>query len=51
MDTNNEAVSNGLALVSIPVRDQEKSKRFYHEVLGFPSRGKPISGPGRGGSS
>ena len=36
MDTNNEAVSNGLALVSIPVRDQEKSKRFYQEVLGFP---------------
>lgn len=35
MDTNNEAVSHGLALVSIPVKDQEKSKRFYHEVLGF----------------
>jgi catechol 2,3-dioxygenase-like lactoylglutathione lyase family enzyme len=36
MDTNNDAVSNGLAIVSIPVKDQEKSKRFYNEVLGFP---------------
>ena len=35
MDTK-EAVSNGLAIVSIPVKDQEKSKRFYNEVLGFP---------------
>jgi catechol 2,3-dioxygenase-like lactoylglutathione lyase family enzyme len=29
-------VSNGLALVSIPVKDQEKSKQFYSEVLSFP---------------
>jgi catechol 2,3-dioxygenase-like lactoylglutathione lyase family enzyme len=36
MDTKPEAVSNGLAIVSIPVKDQEKSKRFYNEVLGFP---------------
>jgi catechol 2,3-dioxygenase-like lactoylglutathione lyase family enzyme len=35
MDTN-AAVSNGLAIVSIPVKDQERSKRFYNEVLGFP---------------
>ena len=36
MNTTPEAVSNGLALVSIPVKDQERSKRFYNEVLGFP---------------
>jgi catechol 2,3-dioxygenase-like lactoylglutathione lyase family enzyme len=36
MDTANDAVSIGLALVSIPVKDQERSKRFYNEVLGFP---------------
>jgi catechol 2,3-dioxygenase-like lactoylglutathione lyase family enzyme len=36
MDTKQEAVSNGLAIVSIPVKDQEKSKQFYNEVLGFP---------------
>jgi catechol 2,3-dioxygenase-like lactoylglutathione lyase family enzyme len=36
MDAKQEAVSNGLALVSIPVKDQEKSKRFYNQVLGFP---------------
>jgi catechol 2,3-dioxygenase-like lactoylglutathione lyase family enzyme len=36
MDTLHEAVTSGLALVSIPVKDQEKSKRFYSEVLGFP---------------
>ena len=36
MDTTQEAVTNGLAIVSIPVKDQERSKRFYNEVLGFP---------------
>jgi catechol 2,3-dioxygenase-like lactoylglutathione lyase family enzyme len=36
MSTPQTAVSNGLALVSIPVKDQEKSKQFYSEVLGFP---------------
>lgn len=36
MDTGSEAVSNGLAIFSIPVKDQERSKRFYNEVLGFP---------------
>ncbi|MGA2738425.1 MAG: VOC family protein [Bryobacteraceae bacterium] len=35
MDTKQEAVANGLAIVSIPVKDQERSKRFYNEVLGF----------------
>jgi hypothetical protein len=28
MDTKQEAVSNGLAVVSIPLKDQERSKRF-----------------------
>jgi catechol 2,3-dioxygenase-like lactoylglutathione lyase family enzyme len=36
MDAPPETVSNGLAIVSIPVKDQDKSKRFYNEVLGFP---------------
>jgi catechol 2,3-dioxygenase-like lactoylglutathione lyase family enzyme len=36
METIHEAISNGLAIVSIPVKDQERSKRFYNEVLGFP---------------
>ncbi|HEV8042906.1 MAG TPA: VOC family protein [Bryobacteraceae bacterium] len=36
MDTIQETVSNGLAIVSIPVKDQERSKRFYNAVLGFP---------------
>jgi catechol 2,3-dioxygenase-like lactoylglutathione lyase family enzyme len=36
METLQEAVSNGLAIVSIPVKDQDRSKRFYSEVLGFP---------------
>ena len=36
MDAKQEAVSNGLAIVSIPVKDQEKSKRLYRDVLGFP---------------
>jgi catechol 2,3-dioxygenase-like lactoylglutathione lyase family enzyme len=36
MDTLHEAVTNGLALISIPVKDQERAKRFYNEVLGFP---------------
>jgi len=36
MATNTEAVINGLALVSIPVEDQERAKRFYSGVLGFP---------------
>jgi len=36
MDAKQEAVSNGLAIISIPVKDQEKSKRFYNQVLGFP---------------
>jgi catechol 2,3-dioxygenase-like lactoylglutathione lyase family enzyme len=36
MDTTQDAVSSGLAIVSIPVTDQERSKRFYNEVLGFP---------------
>ena len=36
MDNKEGAVSNGLAIISIPVKDQEKSKRFYNEVLGFP---------------
>ena len=36
MSAPQRAVSNGLALVSIPVKDQEKSKQFYSEVLGFP---------------
>lgn len=36
MDATQEAVSNGLAIVSIPVKEQERSKRFYNEVLGFP---------------
>jgi len=31
MNTKPEAVSNGLAIVSIPVKDQEKSKRFYND--------------------
>jgi catechol 2,3-dioxygenase-like lactoylglutathione lyase family enzyme len=26
---------NGLALISIPVKDQELSKNFYHDVFGF----------------
>jgi catechol 2,3-dioxygenase-like lactoylglutathione lyase family enzyme len=33
---NTEAISNGLAIISVPVKDQERSKRFYNEVLGFP---------------
>jgi catechol 2,3-dioxygenase-like lactoylglutathione lyase family enzyme len=36
MDTQQAAVSHGLALVSIPVQDQDKAKQFYAEVLGFP---------------
>jgi catechol 2,3-dioxygenase-like lactoylglutathione lyase family enzyme len=36
MEAIQEAVSNGLAIVSIPVTDQERAKRFYNEVLGFP---------------
>jgi catechol 2,3-dioxygenase-like lactoylglutathione lyase family enzyme len=35
MGTTHDAVSNGLAIVSIPVKDQERSKQFYNEVLGF----------------
>jgi len=51
MDTKHEAVGNGLAIVSIPVKDQEKSKQFYNEILGSPSRAKPASDPARAGSS
>jgi catechol 2,3-dioxygenase-like lactoylglutathione lyase family enzyme len=36
MDTKHDAVTYGLAIVSIPVKDQEQSKKFYNEVLGFP---------------
>jgi catechol 2,3-dioxygenase-like lactoylglutathione lyase family enzyme len=36
MDAKHEALSNGLAIVSIPVKDQERSKRFYNELPGFP---------------
>ncbi len=36
MNTNTEAVTTGLAIISIPVKDQQKSKQFYSEVLGFP---------------
>jgi catechol 2,3-dioxygenase-like lactoylglutathione lyase family enzyme len=46
MDTKHEAVSNGLAIVSIPVKEQERSKRFYNEVLGFPIEREPDFKPG-----
>ncbi len=36
MNTDTEAVTTGLAIISIPVKDQQKSKQFYSEVLGFP---------------
>jgi catechol 2,3-dioxygenase-like lactoylglutathione lyase family enzyme len=36
MGTNVEPIVNGVAIISVPVKDQEKSKRFYSEVLGFP---------------
>jgi catechol 2,3-dioxygenase-like lactoylglutathione lyase family enzyme len=26
---------NGLAIISIPVKDQEIAKNFYHDILGF----------------
>jgi catechol 2,3-dioxygenase-like lactoylglutathione lyase family enzyme len=44
MDTTQEAVTNGLAIVSIPVKEQERSKRFYNEVLGFPATREADSG-------
>jgi catechol 2,3-dioxygenase-like lactoylglutathione lyase family enzyme len=28
-------VLNGLAIISIPVKDQEIAKNFYHDILGF----------------
>ena len=36
MNATTEAVTNGLAIISIPVKDQEKAKQFYSEILGFP---------------
>jgi catechol 2,3-dioxygenase-like lactoylglutathione lyase family enzyme len=36
-----------IAILSLPVRDQDASKRFYTEVLGFEVRRDNPMGPGR----